>query len=381
MISLFTMIRIKFKILARRPILLVFCLLTPILLSLLSGATLNRNSMAHIRAAYVDQAGNSHSRKLTGLLSMSRMGWFPVEEEEIDRSLALGQLDGVILIPPNYGDRTASSQLDDVFVCDFLPGRNTAASSLVRENYLIASLVLAMEAKLQKDLLTLDGAKGMSLEEMDRLLTRASAQAREEGAVLQILIREGDMAEALPLVQVPNVAIDVLFLSVFSMVASLMLADAATQRRLRSLPGGYLRDYLANLLALALAGVLQLTFMATASGLLMPQASRPEHYPLVMGILLLFMLALGQILALIPADRRFVPASLILFVSVLAGGSLIRLPSVWMDKVGQYTPHGWALARMAGMRTSLSAPLVTLVALVLLILAYPAQAKSHHLSA
>lgn len=381
MIPIITMSRIKLKILARRPFLLVFCLLAPILLSLLSGATLDRNSMAHIRAAYVDQARNSQSQKLTGLLSVSRMGWFPVEEEAVDRSLALGQLDGVILIPPGYGDRTASSQLDDVFVCEFLPGRNTAASSLVRENFLIASLVLAMEAKLQKDLLTLDGARGMSLEEMDRLLTRASAQAREEGAVLQILIREGDMAEALPLVQVPNVAVDVLFLSVFSMVASLMLADAATLRRLRSLPGGFLRDYLANLLALALTGVLQLAFMAIVSGRLMPLASRPDNYPPVMGILLLFMLAMGQILALIPADRRFVPASLILFMSVLAGGSLIRLPSVWMDKVGQYTPHGWALARMAGMRTSLSPPLAALVALALLVLAYPAQVKSSHLSA
>lgn len=371
---------IKLKMLARRPLLLVFCLLVPILLSLLAGATVQRNSMAHIQAAYLDMADNESSHKLRSMLDSSRLGWHPIEEGAISRALALGQLDGVVIIPAQYGDLTGTGLVDDAFTCEFLPGRNTTAGHLVRENFLISNLALAVEAKLQKDLLTSEGARGLTLADMDRLLTASADEARREGAVLKLVIREGDMAETLPLVQVPDVAIDILFLSVFSLVASLMLADASTQRRLRSLPGGFRRDYLATLLSLTLAASLQVFLMAGISKLLMPQASRPSNYIPVMAVLLLFMLAMGQLVALIPGDRRFVPASLLLFASVLTGGSLIQLPAVWMDKVGQYTPHGWALAHMSGMSVALSVPVAAGLALVLLILAYLAQKHSPYLS-
>lgn len=371
---------IKLKMLARRPLLLVFCLLVPILLSLLAGATVQRNSMAHIQAAYLDMADNESSHKLRSMLDSSRLGWHPIEEGAISRALALGQLDGVVIIPAQYGDLTGTGLVDDAFTCEFLPGRNTTAGHLVRENFLISNLALAVEAKLQKDLLTSEGARGLTLADMDRLLTASADEARREGAVLKLVIREGDMAETLPLVQVPDVAIDILFLSVFSLVASLMLADASTQRRLRSLPGGFRRDYLATLLSLTLAASLQVFLMAGISKLLMPQASRPSNYIPVMAVLLLFMLAMGQLVALIPGDRRFVPASLLLFASVLTGGSLIQLPAVWMDKIGQYTPHGWALAHMSGMSVALSVPVAAGLALVLLILAYLAQKHSPYLS-
>lgn len=371
---------IKLKMLARRPLLLVFCLLVPLLLSLLAGSTVQRNSMAHIQAAYLDMADNESSHKLRSMLDSSRLGWHPIEEGAISRALALGQLDGVVIIPAQYGDLTGTGLVDDAFTCEFLPGRNTTAGHLVRENFLISNLALAVEAKLQKDLLTSEGARGLTLADIDRLLTASAEEARREGAVLKLVIREGDMAETLPLVQVPDIAIDILFLSVFSLVASLMLADAGTQRRLRSLPGGFRRDYLATLLSLTLAACLQVFLMAGISKLLMPRASRPSNYIPVMAVLLLFMLAMGQLVALIPGDRRFVPASLLLFASVLTGGSLIQLPAVWMDKIGQYTPHGWALAHMSGMSVSLSVPAAAGLALVLLILAYLAQKHSPYLS-
>ncbi|HZK42578.1 MAG TPA: hypothetical protein VFD14_06350, partial [Clostridia bacterium] len=226
----------------------------------------------------------------------------------------------------------------------------------------------------------LEGAQGLNLADMDRLLTETTRLARQEGAVLKLDIREGNMAEVLPLVQVPDVAIDILFLSVFSLVTSLMLADAGTQRRLRSLPAGFRRDYLATLLALFTAASLQVLLMAGISQLLMPGTSRPSNYLPVMAVLLFLMLAMGQLVALIPGDRRFVPASLLLFVFVLAGGSLIQLPAVWIDKVGQLTPHGWALAQMNGMAVALPLPLGAALALALLYLAYLAQKHSPYLA-
>ncbi|HHX30216.1 MAG TPA: hypothetical protein GX720_03200 [Clostridiaceae bacterium] len=371
---------IKLKMIGRHPLLLAVCLLVPILLSLLAGATVDRNNVANLKAAYVDLAENRESRMLTAMLDQSGLSWERRTEGEIARDLELGQLDGVIVIPPGFGDPSAAILIDDVYVCDFIPGKNRTASDLIRENYLVAALALASEAKLQKDLFTMEGAAGMTREEMAEGLEERAKEAVEEGAVLKIVIREGDKGQALPLVQVPDVAVEVLFLSVFSLLSSLMLADAATQHRIRSLKGGFTRDFLSSQLALFLAGVIQLTLMAGIGKLLMPEVTRPANYVPVMGVLLLFMLAFGQWIALLPGQSRFVPASLLLFASLLAGGTFISLPVFWMNKIGRFTPHGWALASMTGLKTALSLPLAALAAILLLLLAFVFQGRSRHLA-
>ncbi|NLA71073.1 MAG: ABC transporter permease [Clostridiaceae bacterium] len=374
------LVGLKLRLLSRRPLMLVFCLIIPVLLSLLAGATVKRNDLSNIQGAYVDLAENAESRKLTELFEHSQLGWIPIQEDEINRAIELGQLDGVVIIPSRFGDKSAAVHIDDVYTCEFISGKNQLAGDLIRENYLISVLALATDAKMQKDLLSLEGAKSVSDEEMNRRFSKSADQARSEGAILRLVIRDDEMGQALPLIQVPDVAVEVLFLSVFSLLGSLMLADAATQRRMRSLPGGLRRDYFATLLALAVSGFAQLGLMVGITRLLMPSTTRPANYLPVMTVLLVLMLAFGQLVALIPGDRRFVPASLLLFISVLAGGTLLRLPAFWVERVGQYTPHGWALAKLMGMETTFSTPLVALAALSLLVLAYQLQSRSDYLS-
>lgn len=322
-----TLVLLKLRLLSRRPLLLAFCLIIPVLLSLLAGATTERNDLSNIQGAYVDLAENEESRKLRGLLDESEFGWISVQEDEIDRAIELGQLDGVLIIPEDFGNRNDAVYIDDVYTSEFIAGKNKLAGDLIRENYLIAVLALASDAKMQKDLSSLEGAKSLSEEDFSRRFSESADQARQEGAVLRLVIRDDQMGEALPLIQVPDVAVEVLFLSIFSLLSSLILADAATQGRMRSLPGGFRRDYLATLIALALAGVVQVGLMVGITRLLMPSITRPANYIPVMTVLLLLMLAFGQLAALIPGDRRFVPASLLLFVSLLGGGTLLRLPA------------------------------------------------------
>ena len=371
---------LKLKLLARRPIVLALCVVIPVLLSLLAGATVNRNDLSNLQAAYVDLADNEESERLLSMFSASDLGWKAVNEHEIQRAIELGQLDGVLVIPKNFGDPAASSHIDDIYACEFIPGKNELAGDLIRENYTIAALALAMNAKLKKDLLSMDAAASMTAGAMDQLLSERTDEAREEGAVLRLEIRDDKLGDSLPLIQVPDVAIDLLFLSVFSLLSSLMLADASTQRRMRSLPGGFRRDYLSTLLALIVSSVLQLSLMLFGTKLFMPYATRPANYVPVMGVLLLLMLAFGQWIALIPGDRRFVPASLLLFASILAGGSFIQLPAFWMEKVGQLTPHGWALALLSGMGVLLPLPLMLLLAFLLLLTAFFLQKRSDSLS-
>ena len=371
---------LKLKLLARRPIVLALCVVIPVLLSLLAGATVNRNDLSNLQAAYVDLADNEESERLLSMFSASDLGWKAVNEHEIQRAIELGQLDGVLVIPKNFGDPAASSHIDDIYACEFIPGKNELAGDLIRENYTIAALALAMNAKLKKDLLSMDAAASMTAGAMDQLLSERTDEAREEGAVLRLEIRDDKLGDKLPLIQVPDVAIDLLFLSVFSLLSSLMLADASTQRRMRSLPGGFRRDYLSTLLALIVSSVLQLSLMLFGTKLFMPYATRPANYVPVMAVLLLLMLAFGQWIALIPGDRRFVPASLLLFASILAGGSFIQLPAFWMEKVGQLTPHGWALALLSGLGVLLPLPLMLLLAFLLLLTAFFLQKRSDSLS-
>lgn len=99
-----------------------------------------------------------------------------------------------------------------------------------------------------------------------------------------------------------------------------------------------------------------------------------------MAVFLLLMLAFGQLVSLMPSEQRFVPASLLLFLSALIGGTFIKLPSVVIERVGQYTPHGWAFARLSGMSTTLPLAAVAGIGFGLLILSYILQTHSHRLT-
>ncbi len=378
--NLVIMTGLKLKLLYRRPLLLVSCLVIPILLSLLAGATVVRNDLAEIRAAYVDQANNEESAKLVAMFESSKFGWRHIGEEEVDRAIELGQLDGVAVIPPHFGDRSSAIYLDDVYACGYIPGKDSLASELIRNSCQIAALAMSTAAKLEKDLLSLPGASLITKSKISELLEIKTEEARREGADLTIILHNLESGDSLPVINVPDTAVEVLFLSIFSLLSSLMLADAATVRRMQSLPGAFRKDYLSTLLALTVSGILQLVSMVGLTLLLMPGTSRPPNYVPVMAVLLLFMLAYGQLAALIPGDRRFVPASLLLFVSLFAGGALIRPPTFWIQSLGQYTPHGWALAELSGMPTAVGFIGAVATGLILLVVAYLAQSKSELLA-
>ncbi len=367
---------LKLKLFLRRPLMLVFCLIVPILLSLLAGTTVERNDLSQLRAGYVDLAGNKESGRLVSMLEASGLGWRPTDEAGISRAMELGQLDGVLIIPSDFGDRQKFDQVDDAYACEYVPGKDSLVTGLIRENYLICLLALSSVEKLEKELSALPAASGLSEGNLARMLEESTEEARREGAQLKVSMHNLDYKDGLPLIGIPDLAVEIFFLSIFSLLGSLMLADAATRQRLRSLSGGFRRDFLSTILALALTGSLQLAAMVGLTRLFMPGISRPADYPLVMAVLLLFMLAYGQLLALIPGDRRFVPASFILLISLVVGGGFIRLPTSWMKSLGQFTPHGWALARLSGLPVAAPTAAVAAAWLGLLLLAYYLQKRA-----
>ncbi len=380
--GLLTLIRLKLGMLVRRPFLIAFCLVMPVLMSLLAGSTLARNDLSTVRGAYVDRAKNESSAELVELLESSGLHWTEIAEEESRRAIETGTVDGVIIIPANYGERNATNGDNETpyAAAMYLPGKNTIASDLVIESFMISALAMTREAILVDDLLTMTDGTSISRPEMYDRLRQSAEVARAEGANLQLELHNLPEDQRAPIIQIPDFAVEILFLSIFSLLASLMMADSNTQRRIRSIDGGPLRDYVSSVISLAIAGIVQLSLMAGLTQLIIPSVNRPDGYWLIMGVFLLLMLAVGQLVSLMPSEQRFVPASLMLFISALIGGTFIKLPSILIERVGQYTPHGWALARLSGMSTTLPLVAVAVLGVGLLVLSYVFQTRSHRLT-
>ncbi len=377
--AIITLIGLKLRIIARKPVILLVCLVVPVLLSLLAGTTIAKNDYSKLDAAYVDQANNYSSRELLSLLNQELVSWVEMPQDQAERELQLGALDGLLVIPEGYGEAESASQLEDSYTFRFFGGANSIASDLVRENVMVTAVTLACEARQLSTLMSLEGAEKISLPEMRDLLHERTAIARENGANLPVNYIGEEEAPEGQIVQIADYSIEVLFLSVFSLIGSLLLTDTDTRRRMLSVAGGARRDYLATLLSLAASGTVLLFLMVSITQLLMPGSTRPEAYIPTMLILLLLMLAYGQLIALIPTETQIMPASLILMASVVLGGALLKLPALWLIQVGQFLPHGWVMARLSGIDTVLSPAVVVVISLAVLVFSYFFQTRSRHI--
>lgn len=376
-----TLTGLKLRIITRRPSVLAVCLLLPILLTLLAGSTTTKNDYSVLEAAYVDQAENFASGELISLLDKGTISWSEMPQDKAERELQLGRLDGVVIIPAGYGetnDEKDAAQNTYNFI--YLDGDNDITTGLVRESLMVSAATVASEARQLESLRTLPEAADLSLSELREMLRQDTRRARDDGANLTVNFIGQTEVPLGQIVEIPDFSVEVLFLSVFSLIGSLMLNETDTRRRLLSVAGGPARDYLATLLALVFSCVVQLSLMTGITTLLMPGTSRPPGYVFYMFILLLLMLAYGQIVALIPAETRIMPASLAMLVSVVAGGAFLRLPALWISSLGQLIPHGWVMARLSGLDTYVPPVVVILLSIAALIVAYYLQTSTKHLS-
>ncbi|HHU07228.1 MAG TPA: ABC transporter permease [Clostridiaceae bacterium] len=379
--ALITLVSLKLRIIARKPSILLVCLAVPVLLSLLAGTTTTKNDYSKLDAAYVDQANNYSSQELLTLLNQGLVNWEEMTQDQAERELQQGAIDGLLIIPEGYGEAEIANQLVDSYSFRFIRGENSVASGMVRENVMVTAVTLASEANQLSTLMALDGAKNISLTEMRDLLRERTAISREKGANLSVNYIGEEEAPEGQIIEIPDYSIDVLFLSIFSLIGGLLLTDTHTRRRMLSVAGGARRDYLSTLLSLAVSGTVLLLLMVSITKLLMPGSTRPDGYLPTMLILLLLMLAYGQIIALIPAaESRIMPASLILLASLVLGGALLRLPALWLAQVGQFIPHGWIMARLSGIDTVLSPALVVVISLAVLVFSYFFQTNSRHIT-
>ncbi|NMA18771.1 MAG: ABC transporter permease [Clostridiaceae bacterium] len=371
--NLLTMIRLKLRLLIAHPGVLLFCLVTPVLLSLLAGSTIKTNDFSRVKGAYADCANNEASAQLIDVMVSEILDWVEVDEREGRRMMMRDEIDGLVIIPEEYGEmKEGETSRENALTCDFIPGSRSFAADMVREHFMLASLVISIKDALVEDLISQEAAihSQTDYQTMMRRLEKSTIEERKAGRDVRVEMHDYPKEQSMRLVQVPDLAIDVMFLSIFALLGRMMTTSRATTVRMAALPGGFRRDYIASIITLFIAGLIELFLLAGITGLLMSEAKRPPDYFLVMIAMYVLLLALGQFFASFGRGDRFVPASLLLFCSMMAGGSFIRLPSFWIRYVGQYTPQGWALAQLEGFNTLFSLPLILIFSAVFFVLAF-----------
>jgi len=164
---------------------------------------------------------------------------------------------------------------------------------------------------------------------------------------------------------VSDYSLEVFFLSIYAVLGSLVLASAGLRQRLATTRDGLLLDYVASLLGLLILGLVQIVVYTVAMQGMMSTRLRLADLGLL-AVFLLLMLGMGQLLTLIHESIRLFLSLLILLLLAVAGGCFFQLSSLILEKIGQYTPHGWVLSRMRGFT---AAPVWLVAGLAVLMLA------------
>ncbi len=338
-----TILRLKAADLFSRRGLLVALLLLPALLGMIAGSANRVNHDPAIRLALVDEDRTPASERLTARLADAGWSLEPGTMSEAERSLGRGILDGVIVIREGYEAGLADLRRPRV---DYLQAEGTLVTSIVQETVAAAVLPEFTREALSERLAELYSRQGLDVP--DGLRERFDAAQREYAGTIArfdvVYHSRMDTTPTLTLV-VSDYSMEVFFLSVYAVAGTIALASGGLRRRLASTSRGLALDYTATLTALFLLGVAQILSYTVSMRLLMGSPIRAEDL-VTLTVFLLLMLGLGQLAVLLGADHRMYFSLLALLVLGVAGGTFFQLPEKLLTDIGQYSPHGWALARI-----------------------------------
>lgn len=346
------LILLKIRELTRLRWLVILMLLAPPLLGVIAGQANLANRTPQIRLAWIDQEQSPFSRKLAE--AMRSRGWIledqgpTVDRIALERAYLRQDIDGILSVRPGFTDSPDTlHETERYLIIEPAPGSPYAP--LVREAAAAVIIPEYTRRALLRRLADRADQIGQSYTEetiqaFDRLAERYAAQE----ARIELRVIGGRPAEPSPVVlTVTDYSMEVFFLSVYALLGVLLLAPHVLRRRLASVNGGLSWDYLASLAALMLVGLIQILAYTAAMNLILKTPFTPDTL-WILAVYLLMMLALSQILRLIPESLRLTSSLLIILLLAVAGGCFFRLPGPLIERFAQYLPTGWALAGLQG---------------------------------
>lgn len=372
----FRLYRLKCLDLLNQPVMLSLLVLLPILFGLIAGTANTANDRPDIVLAVIDRDQSGMSRQV--IRNLQDSGWKVLEPasanaaREVERLLISQQIDGAITIQKGFDENLTESEEPGI---EYTQAEGSLVTTLVREA--IIAVILPeysrryMLGQLKQLYLEAGQPEPVKLEQQladdiqTALLQKASLKIRYIGDL--------NLTPTLTFV-VSDYSMEVFFLSIYAVLGSLALAQAALRQRLGSTSQGLALDYVVTLASLQSIGLLQILLYTAAMHLFMPrQTIRPTDLAWL-GLFLFLMLGIGQVLSAIAESLRLYLSLMLLLVSAIAGGCFFQLSSDLLDRIGQYSPHGWVLSAIKGYPV-LPVPFIGLFTGVLLILGYVLQRR------
>ena len=353
------------------PALVLVLALMPVLLGLTAGAANLRNRDTRVRVAVADLDGTETSRGLVA--SLRRQGWDILEagEHELPRLVDGRAVDGALVIQPGFSAQIGSLSAGGL---TYTPAEGTLTTNMVLDAVTMSVIPFKSSQVFLQQAAALYRSSGVPLppDFADTFRRRTAENLVEEAR--QEFDYVGSYVEQPALTYVVNdYSMEVMFLGFFALLGTLALDTPGMKRRLRALPRGLPYDYGASLLALVLVGFAQiLLYMVSMRGLMRQAVSGQEL--LVLSAFLLISLAVARMVALMDEGIRLYLGLIALLLFSLAGGCFLQLPEQMIRSLGQYIPHGWAMAALRGYPVLPALPAAG-IALLSRALIYPLHAR------
>lgn len=348
------LVYLKLKSLSGRLSALLCFLLLPLLLSLPAGLALKNNSVDQFRPAIADLAHTEDSKRLIKWLKEGQLDWEVLSYKDGLKALKNEQIQALVKIPADF------SIPDNPFLV-LVKGSHNESLGILMEECSIALIPLMAEHSMLNALYPYTEGKGLSYEQVRKQYMDLIPVMEKAGMHLGLKL-EGDRAvleKPRRLLFLPEYNIELLFLSLFAVMGSFSFHDKARREKLLMIPGAFWAEGISELLALFLMGMAQIFLLQLAYMILLPGMSRDGWILLILHVFLLTQIALAQCLTLVKEDQRVMTALLIMCFSAAGGACFFPMPAGFMNRIGRYLPHGWAMASLEHMKAS--EPLVVLL--------------------
>lgn len=354
----FRLIRLKMTDLFNRPLMLVILFVLPIVLGLFAGISNQNNRRADMVLAVVDEDLSQASRTLVETLKLN--GWTVTLESasSAERLVLRHSVDGILHIQPGFDVNLAVVQKPFL---KYSPAEGSLVTTVIQEAIAAAILPEYSRRSITAQLIRIYGSQALPVPE--GLTARVSEQIRSSLAAEKLLQVDyvGNLALTPTLTfVVSDHSLEVFFLSIYAVLGSLALSGLPMKRRLAATRHGLALDFLTTQASLLLLGIGQILLYSGSMYSQMPgQVRMPDLYSLT--VYLVLMLGLSQLLILLEERIRLFISLMVLILLSVAGGCFFALSTAILNRVGQYTPHGWVLSRIQGMPV-LPVPVVLLLA-------------------
>ena len=415
--TFFCLIWLHIRRLFSRPLALLLFFVLPLLLTIPAGLSVVNNDASRMALAICDLAQNAESRALLADLKAQNTQWVEMSEPAARLALEEERIQALVLIPEHFslhdaaaGQLAASDARSTIGGLAALLGRampeagpaeekeqskapsaevnsgerdaaRDSAASLriasgsqpeallfVREELSAQLVAKLFEAKLLARLEPLAAVRGVRANELRTLFTSRVAARKASVGDIGINFYGLDAAElqSQALMQLPRYNIELLFLSLFVLMALFSPRSPAFAELLSRSPRAYAREELAEILALMLLGVAQLFSLHLVMSWINPQLSWSFRSFAILLTFLLWQITLASLFRFLPPALRLLGAMLYTLLSALLGGCLLSLPSPLLRAFARFSPHAWATAELDGMQL-LDFPCSALLALLLLL--------------